>query len=123
MDLTDLMTRMDDLIEQHADGDIQNLRNLMTAGIIAAEDAVKAGVVSGKLWDECGAHLLAAHFAYFKGVSIGTFTAPALGERFRQMESGNGAEAHVCGPEGCGVEGCGSQAGGPPSGCELHGEA
>ncbi|MDQ4149471.1 MAG: hypothetical protein M3164_05695 [Actinomycetota bacterium] len=121
MDLTDLMTRMEDLIEHNAGGDIHNFRNLMTAAIIAGEDAVRAGVVSGKLWDECGAHLLAAHFAYFKGVSIGTFTAPAFGEQHSDMHSPAGAP-HVSGPAGCGVDGCCMQPEGHPHGCEFHHE-
>jgi hypothetical protein len=114
---------MDDLIDHNAGGDINHPGNVITAGIIAAEEAVKAGAIKGELWDECGAHLLAAHFAYFKGVSLGTFIAPALGQRLQEMQSRNGSTdpaAHVCGVSGCEGVDCASQPGGRPEGCGFH---
>jgi hypothetical protein len=87
LELTELLTMMDRLIEQHAGGDMTQPNNVVTAGIIAAEEAVKAGVVSGPFWDEYGAHLLASHYAYFRGVPIGTFTVPAIARRLREMQA------------------------------------
>jgi hypothetical protein len=78
---------MDRLIEQHAGGDITRPGNVVTAGIIAAEEAVKAGAVSGSFWDEYGAQLLASHYAYFRGVPIGTFTVPVIAQRLREMQA------------------------------------
>jgi hypothetical protein len=86
LELTELLKLMDRLIEQHAGGDMAGPANLVTAGIIAAEEAVKAGVVSGPLWDEYGAHLLASHYAYFRGVPIGTFTVPVIAQRLREIQ-------------------------------------
>ena len=105
MDLTELLRVMDRLIEQHAGGDMTRPTNVVTAGIIAAEEAVKAGVVSGPFWDEYGAHLLASHYAYFRGVPIGTFTVPAIAQRLREMQaetsSGEPTQADVSpGPGG-----------------------
>lgn len=87
MELTELLTMMDRLIEQHAGGDMTQPANVVTAGIIAAEEAVKAGVVSGPFWDEYGPHLLASHYSYFRGIPIGTFTVPAIAQRLREMQA------------------------------------
>lgn len=93
MDLTELMELMDELILRHAGGEYQRPANVVTAGIMAAEEAGKRGLVSGPLWQECGAHLLAAHFAYFRGIPIGTFSAPAIGQRFREIAEASGGPA------------------------------
>lgn len=90
MDVTDLMKRMDELLVKHAPEEMERPGNIVTAAIIAAEDVVKEGLVSGQLWDDCGAHLLAAHYAYFRGLPIGTFTAPFIGMRFREIQRENG---------------------------------
>jgi hypothetical protein len=90
LEVTDLMKKMEDLLERHAPEEMERPGNIVTAAIIVAEDAVKGGLVSGSLWDDCGAHLLAAHYAYFRGLPIGTFTAPFIGMRFREMQRQNG---------------------------------
>lgn len=90
MDVTELMQRMDALLVKHAPEELERPGNIVTAAIIVAEDAVKEGLVSGPLWDDCGSHLLAAHYAYFKGLPIGTFTAPFIGMRFREIQRSNG---------------------------------
>ncbi len=92
MELNELMTLMDRLIERHAGGDIKNPANIVTAGIIAAEEAVKAGAVTGPLWDEYGAHLLASHYAYFRGVTIATFTVPVIAQRLRELQHEGGSD-------------------------------
>jgi hypothetical protein len=89
LEVTDLMTKMDELLAKNAPEEMERPGNIVTAAIIVAEDAVKERLVSGSLWDDCGAHLLAAHYAYFRGLPIGTFTAPFLGMRFRQMQREN----------------------------------
>jgi hypothetical protein len=97
LDLNDLMTLMDRLIEEHAGGDITRPANLVTAGIIAAEEAVKGGVVSGPFWDEYGSHLLASHYAYFRGVPIATFTVPVIAQRLREMQATSSSDSSVPG--------------------------
>jgi hypothetical protein len=120
LDLTALMHRMDQLITDHAEGDVQNPTNVVRAGIIAAEEAAKAGVVSGDLWEECGAHLLSSHFAYFRGVPVGTYTTPAISQRFREMQEGATSEGlTACGPTDCGFQNCHGVIGEP---CEAHDE-
>ncbi|MBW3590253.1 MAG: hypothetical protein KY393_00120 [Actinobacteria bacterium] len=90
MDLTEMMEFMDELLQKNAPEEAERPGNIVTAGIIAAEEAVKRDLVSGPFWDECGSHLLAAHYAYFKGVPLGTFTAPFIGLKFREMQKQNG---------------------------------
>lgn len=90
MDVTQLMERMDALLLKNSPQELERPGNIVTAAIIVAEDAVKEGLVSGQLWDDCGSHLLAAHFAYFRGLPIGTFTAPFIGMRFREIQRENG---------------------------------
>ena len=90
MDVIQLMEKMDELLVKNAPDEMERPGNIVAAAFIVAEDAVKEGVVSGSLWDECGAHLLAAHFAYFRGLPIGTFTAPFIGMRFREIQRENG---------------------------------
>ena len=90
MDVTEMMERMEKLLQTHAPEEMERPGNIVTAAIIVAEDAVKEGLVSGTLWDDCGSHLLAAHYAYFKNIPIGTFTAPFLGMKFREMQKANG---------------------------------
>lgn len=90
MDLNQLMEQMDTLLAKNAPEEMERPGNIVTAAIIVAEDAVKEGRVSGQLWDDCGAHLLAAHYAYFRGLPIGTFTAPFIGMRFREIQRQNG---------------------------------
>ncbi|MGQ0678088.1 MAG: hypothetical protein ACT4OM_00250 [Actinomycetota bacterium] len=90
MDVTKMMERMDQLLQKHAPQELERPGNIMTAAIIAAEDAVKEGHVSGALWDESGSQMLAAHYAYFRGIPIGTFTAPFIGMRFREIQRENG---------------------------------
>ena len=90
MDVTQLMEKMDELLVKNAPEEMERPGNIVAAAFIVAEDAVKDGLVSGSLWDECGAHLLAAHFAYFRGLPIGTFTAPFIGMRFREIQRENG---------------------------------
>lgn len=90
MDVTELMESMQELLEKNAPEEMERPGNIVTAGIIVAEDAVKKGLVSGPLWDECGSHLLAAHYAYFKNIPIGTFTAPFIGMKFREMQKAKG---------------------------------
>ena len=92
LDVTQLMEKMDELLVKNAPEEMERPGNIVTAAIIVAEDAIKEGLVSGPLWDECGAHLLAAHFAYFRGLPIGTFTAPFIGMRFREMQRLNGED-------------------------------
>lgn len=90
MDVTELMESMEELLHKNAPEEMERPGNIVTAGIIVAEDAVKRGLVSGPLWDECGSHLLAAHYAYFKNIPIGTFTAPFIGMKFREMQKNKG---------------------------------
>jgi hypothetical protein len=90
LDVTEMMEYMDELLEKHAPEEKERPGNIVTAGILAAEDAVKKGLVSGPLWDECGSHLLAAHYAYFKNIPVGTFTAPFIGMKFREMQKAKG---------------------------------
>ena len=90
MDITEMMELMEELLQKHAPEEMERPGNIVTAGILAAEEASKRGLVSGPLWDECGAHLLAAHYAYFKNIPLGTFTAPFIGMKFREMQKANG---------------------------------
>lgn len=90
LDVTEMMESMQELLEKNAPEEMERPGNIVTAGIIVAEDAVKKGLVSGPLWDECGSHLLAAHYAYFKNIPIGTFTAPFIGMKFREMQKAKG---------------------------------
>jgi hypothetical protein len=90
LDVTEMMESMQELLEKNAPEEMERPGNIVTAGIIVAEDAVKKGLVSGPLWDECGSHLLAAHYAYFKNIPVGTFTAPFIGMKFREMQKAKG---------------------------------
>lgn len=90
MDLMEVMEFMEELLEKHAGEEAERPGNIVTAGIIASEEAVKRELVSGPLWDECGAHLLSAHYAYFKNIPLGTFTAPFIGMKFREMQKSKG---------------------------------
>lgn len=90
MDVTQLMERMDALLLKNAPEEMERPGNIVTAAIIVAEDVVKEGLISGPLWDENGSHLLAAHYAYFRGLPIGTFSAPFIGMRFRELQREKG---------------------------------
>jgi len=90
LDVTEMMGQMEELLRKHAPEEMERPGNIVTAGIIAAEDAAKRELVSGPFWDECGGHLLAAHYAYFKNIPIGTFTAPFIGMKFREMQKAKG---------------------------------
>lgn len=90
LDLTEMMEYMDELLRTNAPEEMERPGNIVTAGIVAAEEAVKRELVSGPLWEECGAHLLAAHYAYFRNVPIGTFTAPFIGMKFREIQKDKG---------------------------------
>ncbi len=92
MDVTEMMELMEELLSKHAPEEMERPGNIVTAAIIASEEAVKRELVSGPLWDECGSHLLAAHYAYFKNIPIGTFTAPFIGMKFREMQKAKGED-------------------------------